>query len=322
MKKKVKELEKNGVFHSQWSALMSQTRSKIGLAIVLLFVAAAVFAPLIAPNDPLLVDVSHKLEGPSSTYWLGTDQLGRCIASRLLWGGRNSLLYGAIVLVITLLVGVPIGLISGYVGGKTDLFFMRVIDIFMAMPSFIVALAIAGTLGASGKNLVLSMSFVYWAGYARLSRALTIQVKEQNYMMALKAGGCGHTRIIFRHVLRNIAPSIIALATMEIGTIISVSYTHLNHRISVTQAQSALDAKLLADQGKNGAYIKRILEEESMDATIYIVVDTLEYLKKGGRITPAVSAIGSMLNLKPVLTIQGEKLDMYVVCLLYTSRCV
>ena len=95
MKKKVKELEKNGVFHSQWSALMSQTRSKIGLAIVLLFVAAAVFAPLIAPNDPLLVDVSHKLEGPSSTYWLGTDQLGRCIASRLLWGGRNSLLYGA-----------------------------------------------------------------------------------------------------------------------------------------------------------------------------------------------------------------------------------
>ena len=220
MKKKVKELEKNGVFHSQWSALMSQTRSKIGLAIVLLFVAAAVFAPLIAPNDPLLVDVSHKLEGPSSTYWLGTDQLGRCIASRLLWGGRNSLLYGAIVLVITLLVGVPIGLISGYVGGKTDLFFMRVIDIFMAMPSFIVALAIAGTLGASGKNLVLSMSFVYLAGYARLSRALTIQVKEQNYMMALKAGGCGHTRIIFRHVLRNIAPSIIALATMEIGTII------------------------------------------------------------------------------------------------------
>lgn len=220
MKKKVEELEKNGVFHSQWSALMSQTRSKIGLAIVLLFVAAAVFAPLIAPNDPLLVDVSHKLEGPSSTYWLGTDQLGRCIASRLLWGGRNSLLYGAIVLVITLLVGVPIGLISGYVGGKTDLFFMRVIDIFMAMPSFIVALAIAGTLGASGKNLVLSMSFVYWAGYARLSRALTIQVKEQNYMMALKAGGCGHTRIIFRHVLRNIAPSIIALATMEIGTII------------------------------------------------------------------------------------------------------
>ena len=220
MKKKVKELEKNGVFHSQWSALMSQTRSKIGLAIVLLFVAAAVFAPLIAPNDPLLVDVSHKLEGPSSTYWLGTDQLGRCIASRLLCGGRNSLLYGAIVLVITLLVGVPIGLISGYVGGKTDLFFMRVIDIFMAMPSFIVALAIAGTLGASGKNLVLSMSFVYWAGYARLSRALTIQVKEQNYMMALKAGGCGHTRIIFRHVLRNIAPSIIALATMEIGTII------------------------------------------------------------------------------------------------------
>ena len=88
-------------------------------------------------------------------------------------------------------------------------------------------------------------------------------------------------------------------------------YVVNNHRISVTQAQSALDAKLLADQGKNGAYIKRILEEESMDATIYIVVDTLEYLKKGGRITPAAAALGSMLNLKPVLQLQGEKLDSF-----------
>jgi peptide/nickel transport system permease protein len=111
-------------------------------------------------------------------------------------------------------------MLSGYIGGAVDQLFMRVIDLFMAMPSFIVALAIAGTLGASGKNLVLAMSCVYWASYARLSRALTIQMKEQNFVMALKAGGCTNTRILFAHILKNIAPSIIALATMEFGSVI------------------------------------------------------------------------------------------------------
>ncbi len=145
-------------------------------------------------------------KGPSRSYLLGTDQLGRCILSRLIWGSRYSLLYSGIVLLLTLLIGVPVGLISGYVGGKLDLFMMRIIDIFMAMPSFIVALAIAGTLGASGRNLVIAMSCVYWAAYARLTRALTMQVKEQNYMLALKAGGCSHGQIIFKHVLKIFRP--------------------------------------------------------------------------------------------------------------------
>ena len=97
---------------------------------------------------------------------------------------------------------------------------MRLIDVFMAVPSFVVTLAIAGTLGASGRNLVIAMSLVFWSGYARLSRALTLQVKGQSYMMALKAGGLSDIKIIFRHVLKNISPSIISLATMEIGSII------------------------------------------------------------------------------------------------------
>lgn len=121
---------------------------------------------------------------------------------------------------IAVAVGVPVGMLSGYMGGKADSLLMRVIDIFMALPSFIVALAIAGTLGASGRNLVLAMSLVYWADYARLSRTLTLQIKEQNYMMALKASGCSGVVIVFRHILKNIAPSVAALATMDIGTII------------------------------------------------------------------------------------------------------
>ena len=180
----------------------------------------ALLTPWIAPHDPLLVDVSIKLQGPSLEYPLGTDQLGRCILSRLLWVSRYSLRYSFTILLITLCIGVPLGLVSGYVGGRTDTVIMRLIDVFMAVPSFVVTLAIAGTLGASGRNLVIAMSLVYWSEYARLSRALTLQVKGQSYMMALKAGGLSDIKIIFRHVLKNISPSIISLATMEIGSII------------------------------------------------------------------------------------------------------
>ena len=187
--------EKSMIQNLYWKQVFRSPKTKIGLMVVIVFVLAAIFAPVLAPHDPLLVDVSIKLKNPSATYPLGTDQLGRCILSRLLWGSRYSLSYSFTVLLITVCVGVPIGLFAGYVGGKIDSIIMRIIDVFMAMPVFIVALAIAGTVGASGAHLILSLSVV-------------------------KAGGCGHARIIFRHVLRNILPSVIALATMEIGSII------------------------------------------------------------------------------------------------------
>lgn len=199
---------------------LSDAQSRVGLILVALLVLTAVLAPVIAPHDPLLVDVARKLRPPGGTYWLGTDHLGRCVASRLIWGSRYSLACGAAVLTVSVAIGVPIGLVSGYAGGRTDLVLMRVIDLFTAMPSFIVALAIAGTLGANGQNLLLAMSCVYWAGYARMARALTIRVKEQSFVLALHAGGCSGPRILFRHILRNISPAIAALATMEIGSVI------------------------------------------------------------------------------------------------------
>lgn len=215
-----KNTEKSMIQHLYWKQVFQSPKTRIGFGVVVLFALAAIFAPVLAPHDPLYVDVSIKLQGPSLAYPLGTDQLGRCILSRLLWGSRYSLSYSFAVLLITVAVGVPIGLFAGYVGGKIDSVIMRVIDVFMAMPMFIVALAIAGTMGASGAHLILSLSVVSWAEYARLARALTLQEKNQNYMTALKAGGCGHVRIIFKHILRNILPSIIALASMEIGSII------------------------------------------------------------------------------------------------------
>lgn len=211
-------LEQNG--NLSLNRIMRQRKTQIGLAIAILFILVAIFAPLIAPNNPTLVDVTVKLQNPSLKYPFGTDQLGRCVFSRIVCGSRYSLFYSFTVLVITLIVGLPVGMIAGYVGGKWDTVIMRVIDIFLAMPSFIIVLAIAGSFGTSGRNLILAMSMSYWANYARVSRALTLKIKGESYFQALKAGGLSNVRIIFKHVLRNIMPSIIALATVEIGSII------------------------------------------------------------------------------------------------------
>ncbi len=211
-------LEQNG--NLSLNRIMRQRKTQIGLAIAILFILVAIFAPLIAPNNPTLVDVTVKLQNTSLKYPFGTDQLGRCVFSRIVCGSRYSLFYSFTVLAITLIVGLPIGMIAGYVGGKWDTAIMRVIDIFLAMPSFIIVLAIAGSFGTSGRNLILAMSMSYWANYARVSRALTLKIKGESYFQALKAGGLSNVRIIFKHVLRNIMPSIIALATVEIGSII------------------------------------------------------------------------------------------------------
>ena len=200
--------------------IFQQKKTKLGLAVVVLYVLVALLAPVLAPHDPTAVDVTLKLQTFSWEYPLGTDQLGRCVLSRLIWGSRVSLLYGSTILLITLLIGVPVGMISGYVGKRWDAALMRVTDIFLALPSFIVVLAIAGSLGASGFNLVLAMSLSYWAQYARVSRALTLKIKGESYFQALKTGGLSHVRILCKHVLRNIMPSILALATVEMGTII------------------------------------------------------------------------------------------------------
>lgn len=200
--------------------IFQQNKTRIGLGILILFVCLALLAPILAPHDPTLVDVSLKLKNPSWAYPLGTDQLGRCVLSRLLWGSRLSLMYSLTVLAFTLIIGIPIGILSGYLGKRWDTALMRITDIFLALPNFIVILAIAGTLGSSGKNLVLAMSLSYWAQYARVSRALTLKIKGESYFQALKAGGLSNARIIFKHILRNIMPSIIALATVELGSII------------------------------------------------------------------------------------------------------
>jgi peptide/nickel transport system permease protein len=200
-------------FSMQKSALM-------GLVIIALIVFTALGAPLIAPNDPLAVDMSVRFQKPGAVYWLGTDNMGRCIASRLIWGTRLSLFYSLSVLAVMMGISIPVGLLAGYAGGRIDAFIMRVVDIGLAIPSFLLALAVVGALGPSIRNLVFAMGMVWWTPYARLIRTMTMQMKEQGFMLAAKASGCTHGQMIFRHILRNIAPAIIVMATLEVGSII------------------------------------------------------------------------------------------------------
>lgn len=205
---------------------MFQTRllrtgaARIGAAIVLLFLLVGLLAPWIAPSDPLQIHMEYKLSLPSLEYPLGTDHLGRCVLSRLIYGIRTSLYYSLIVLAAVFSISVPLGLLAGYIGGKVDHFIMRMIDILLAFPSLILSLAITAMLGPSMKNLLIAFVAVWWTGYTRVIRGMVLQIKESDYIMAARAAGTSHLKIVFRHILLNTARPILVLASLEVGTII------------------------------------------------------------------------------------------------------
>jgi peptide/nickel transport system permease protein len=202
------------------SPAMGKKSVVAGILILLVITCVAIFAPFIVPNDPLAVDMQSRFKKPCPQFPLGTDNLGRCVASRLLWGARLSLAYGLSVLGIVLLVSIPLGLFAGYMGGLADLIIMRIVDMGLSIPSFLMALAVAGTLGPDIHNMIIAMGLVWWTPYTRLIRGLTLQIKEQEFILAAKAAACTHRQIVIRHILRNSAPTIIVMATLELGSII------------------------------------------------------------------------------------------------------
>jgi len=191
-----------------------------GVGIILIFMIIAILAPLISPHPPNSVNLTARLMSPDSAYPLGTDHLGRCILSRTLHGTRYTLGLAFIVLVIILIISTVIGCISGYYGGLTDETMMRVVDIFLAFPAIILAIAIVGLLGPGLVNLLAAMSFVWWAGPSRLIRGLVLTMKEREFVDAVRALGARDSRIIFKHILPNILPPIIVLLSLEMGSII------------------------------------------------------------------------------------------------------
>lgn len=192
----------------------------VGMLIVLGIFFLTIFASKIAPHDPLEVNILEKFSESSEIYWLGTDNLGRCVASRIIYGTRYSLVYSVFILVITISLGIIIGVVSAYIGGGFDAFVMRITDILLSFPSYMVTLAVVGILGTGIRNVAIAMSLFWWTSYARLFRGMALDIKEKDFIQVAKAAGCSHIQIIFRHILGNMFTQIIIVSTLEIGSIV------------------------------------------------------------------------------------------------------
>jgi peptide/nickel transport system permease protein len=208
---------------ARWNLLRRCWRDRTvvaGVLIVGLIAAAAIAAPLVAPNDPTAVDARAILAPPSGEHWLGTDNLGRDIFSRLVYGARWSLGAAGAAAVAIVLVGITVGVVSGYVGGLLDDVAMRIVDVLLAFPSLVLALAIVGTLGPSLQNVLIGMVSVWWVEYARVMRGLTLGVRGREYVTAAQCAGATAGHVMLRHILPNVVPSVLVLATLELGGLI------------------------------------------------------------------------------------------------------
>ncbi len=189
----------------------------IALVVTLLLVAAA--APLVAPHDPTAVNSLAIMQTSSREHLLGTDYLGRDMLSRLIHGARWTLSLALIATAAIVAIGVIVGLIAGYFGGWVDDLLMRIVDVLLAFPSLILALAIVGMLGPGLRNVLIGMIAVWWASYARIIRSITLSLRDRDYITAASCCGCSDWRIILRHLFPNVIPSIIVLASLEIGAL-------------------------------------------------------------------------------------------------------
>jgi peptide/nickel transport system permease protein len=187
----------------------------IGVALVILFVLCAIFAPWIAPQDPAHIDLANRLEPPSTRHFCGTDELGRDILSRLIWGARISMFVGSSVVACSLLLGLIIGSLAGYYGGGIDRFVNIVLmNAFLSFPGILIAIAFVAFRGPGIFNLVLALSLGGWVGYARLVRGQVLAVREREFVEAARALGASDLRIVLSHILPNIIQPVIVQAAI------------------------------------------------------------------------------------------------------------
>jgi peptide/nickel transport system permease protein len=200
--------------------LVKRRGAMVGAVVVLFFVLVAVAAPLIAPYDPVATSWSAVRKPPSPEHWLGTDEIGRDVLSRVIFGARASLLAGVVSVCISLACGVPIGLVSGYVGGFLDGLLMRITDALLACPFLILAIALAAFLGPSLTNAMIAIGISAMPAFIRLTRAQVLNAKVEDYVEAARAVGNPHRRIVLRHILPNILAPIMVQATLAIAAAI------------------------------------------------------------------------------------------------------
>ncbi len=191
--------------------------TRVGGAIVLIAVFAAVIGPLLAPFDPADQQLALRLAGPSAAHWFGLDELGRDIFARILWGARISLLVGIVVVGVSAVVGIALGSIAGYFGGRIDEVISRLVDILLAFPGLLLAIALVAVLGPSLTNVILALTLIGWVGYARLVRGQVLRTRELEFVQAARALGAATPRILVKHVIPSTLPVVIVQATLGMG---------------------------------------------------------------------------------------------------------
>lgn len=200
--------------------LVHNPMTSAGLLVVLLLIAVAIFSPWIATHDPVVQNLNNALQAPSTAHWFGTDEYGRDIFSRLVYGARITLYIIALVTVIVGPIGLLIGTVSGYFGGVVDTLFMRLTDIFISFPSLVLALAFIAALGPGLEHAVVAIALTSWPPIARLARAETLSLRKADFVVAVELQGASTARIILRHIIPMCLPSVIIRLTMNMAGII------------------------------------------------------------------------------------------------------
>ena len=209
-----------GRLYSAWQAFASNRLALVGLAIVGMLVVVALLAPLLAPYPPTVGELGQRLLPPSGSHWLGTDDQGRDIGSRLMHGSRITIFVVVLVAVLAAPIGRLVGTASGYAGGWVDAVLMRITDIFLAFPRLILALAFVAALGPGIENAVLAIAITSWPPYARIARAETLSIRQADYISAVKLLGASPLRIVLRHVMPLCVGSVIVRVTLDMAGII------------------------------------------------------------------------------------------------------
>ncbi|MDP3011200.1 MAG: ABC transporter permease [Candidatus Hydromicrobium sp.] len=217
-----KKYSRTSLYKDAWKRLKKNKLAMLGLSIVILLILIAIFAPLIAPYNPILRIKEDSSLGPSMNYLFGTDLLGRDIFSRVIYGSRISIEVGVIAVGISVIIGLFFGALSGYFGGISDALIMRIADIFFAFPYILGAIAIMTILGPGIVNIFIAIGILGWASIARIFRSSILTIKNKEYIEAARAMGASNNRIIMKHIFPNSFAPIIVYATMNVGAAIIV----------------------------------------------------------------------------------------------------
>jgi len=226
--------------------LLRQPASLLAGIVILAFVVIAIAAPWIAPHDPTKASFMLVRKAPSAAHWLGTDEVGRDVLSRLIWGARSSLIAGMVPVVMALAFSVPLGVISGYAGGWIDMVVMRITDAMLAIPYLIIAIALAAFLGPDLWNAMLAIGIASLPVFLRLARAAAMTIRAEDYVEAARAVGSSHLRIAFRHILPNMLPPLLVQASVMAASAIiaeaSLSFLGLGQQPPAPSWGSMLNA--------------------------------------------------------------------------------